>query len=77
MRLSLAQTGRWVDGLGRVAGRSTPDLTRDAVQDLLADMDSPFGRLSHVVPAARFSETPAFWSRPAVPLGTHPAAWPA
>ena len=36
-----------------------------------------FGRLRHVVPAARLSETSAFWSRPTVPLGTHPAAWPA
>jgi crotonobetainyl-CoA:carnitine CoA-transferase CaiB-like acyl-CoA transferase len=77
VRVSLAQTGRWVDGLGRVDGRRTPDLTLDAVQDLIADMDSPYGRLRHVVPAARLSETPAFWSRPTVPLGTHPAAWPA
>ena len=43
----------------------------------MTDMDSPYGRLRHVVPAARLSETPAFWSRPTVPLGTHPAAWPA
>jgi len=77
VRVSLAQTGRWVDGLGRVDGRRTPDLTLEAVQDLMADMDTPYGRLRHVVPAARLSETPAFWSRPAVPLGTHPAAWPA
>ena len=77
VRVSLAQTGKWIDALGRVDGRRTPDLTLDAVQDLIADMDTPFGRLRHVVPAARLSETPAFWSRPAVPLGTHPAAWPA
>jgi hypothetical protein len=77
VRVSLAQTGRWVDALGRADGRSTPDLPLDAVQDLLADMDSPFGRLRHVVPAARFSETPARWARPTVPPGTHPAAWPA
>jgi crotonobetainyl-CoA:carnitine CoA-transferase CaiB-like acyl-CoA transferase len=77
VRVSLAQTGKWVDALGRVDGRRTPDLTLDAVQDLIADMDTPYGRLRHVVPAARLSETPAFWSRPAVPLGTHPAAWPA
>jgi hypothetical protein len=77
VRVSLAQTGRWVDALGRVAGRGTPDLPLDAVQDLIADMDSPFGRLRHVVPAARFSETPARWARPTVPPGTHPAAWPA
>ena len=77
VRVSLAQTGRWVDGLDRVDGRATPDLPLEAVQDLIADMDTPFGRLRHVVPAARFSETPARWSRPTVPPGTHPAAWPA
>jgi crotonobetainyl-CoA:carnitine CoA-transferase CaiB-like acyl-CoA transferase len=77
VRVSLAQTGRWVDALGRVDGRRTQDLSLEAVQDLIADMDTPFGRLRHVQPAARLSETPAFWSRPTVPLGTHPAAWPA
>ncbi|MGH9369138.1 MAG: CoA transferase [Thermoanaerobaculia bacterium] len=77
VRVSLAQTGRWVDALGRVNGRRTPELTLGDVDDLLTDSDTRFGRLRHVVPAARLSETPAFWSRPAVPLGTHAAVWPA
>jgi crotonobetainyl-CoA:carnitine CoA-transferase CaiB-like acyl-CoA transferase len=77
VRVSLAQTGRWVDALGRVDGRGIPDLTLDSVEDLLADVDTTFGRLRHVLPAARLSETPAFWSRPPVPLGTHSPAWPA
>ena len=77
VRVSLAQTGRWVDALGRVEGRRTAELTLEAIEDLLAESDTPFGRLRHVVPAPRLSETPAFWSRPAVPLGTHEAAWPA
>jgi len=77
VRVSLAQTGRWVDGLGRVDGRDTPDLTLEDVQDLVTDMDSLYGRLRHVLSAARLEETPAFWSRPTVPLGTHPPAWPA
>jgi hypothetical protein len=77
VRVSLAQTGRWVDALGRVSGRATADLALESVQDLVADADSPYGRLRHVVPAARFNETPAFWSRPTVPLGTHQPAWPA
>jgi crotonobetainyl-CoA:carnitine CoA-transferase CaiB-like acyl-CoA transferase len=77
VRVSLAQTGRWVDALGRVNGRATRDLPLEEVQDLIADMDSPFGPLRHVVPPARLSETPAYWSRPPVPLGTHPPAWPA
>jgi crotonobetainyl-CoA:carnitine CoA-transferase CaiB-like acyl-CoA transferase len=76
VRVSLAQTGRWVDALGRVDGRGMSELTPDDVGDLLADMDTPFGRLRHVVPAARLSETPPFWSRPAVPLGTHEPIWP-
>jgi len=77
VRVSLAQTGRWVDALGRVEGRGTHELTLEGVQDLIAAMETPFGPLRHVVPAARMSETPAYWSRPAVPLGTHPPAWPA
>ena len=77
VRVSLAQTGRWVDGLGRADGRKTPDLGLEDVQDLIAEMDSPFGSLRHVRPAAQLSETPAFWSRPPVPLGTHEPAWPA
>ncbi|HYB40191.1 MAG TPA: CoA transferase [Candidatus Methylomirabilis sp.] len=76
VRVSLAQTGRWVDGLGRVGGRATADLSPEDIADLLADADTPFGRLRHVIPPARFSETPAFWSRPAVPLGTHEPLWP-
>jgi crotonobetainyl-CoA:carnitine CoA-transferase CaiB-like acyl-CoA transferase len=78
VRVSLAQTGRWVDGLGRhEGGRATRDLSLDDVQDLIADVASPFGPLRHVVPPTRLSETPAFWSRPPVPLGTHAAAWAA
>ena len=77
VRVSLVQTGRWVDGLGRVAGRGVADQKRDDVGDLLAEIDTPFGRVSHVVPAARLSETPASWSRPTVPPGTHAPAWPA
>jgi crotonobetainyl-CoA:carnitine CoA-transferase CaiB-like acyl-CoA transferase len=76
VRVSLAQTGRWVDGLGRVDGRAAAGLTVEQAGDMLTEVDSPFGRLRHVVPPARFSETPAYWSRPAVPLGTHEPAWP-
>jgi crotonobetainyl-CoA:carnitine CoA-transferase CaiB-like acyl-CoA transferase len=75
VRVSLVQTGRWVDELGRVSGRHVADPSRADVADLLAECPSPFGRLSHVVPAARMSETPAGWSRPPVPLGTDAPTW--
>lgn len=77
VRVSLAQTARWVDALGRVEGRHVADQTRADVADLLAECDSPFGRLSYVRPAARLGETPASWTRPAVPPGTHEPTWAA
>ena len=46
------------------------------VRDLLEEADSGFGRLTFVRHAANLSETPPRWSRPSVPLGTHPPAWP-
>jgi crotonobetainyl-CoA:carnitine CoA-transferase CaiB-like acyl-CoA transferase len=75
VRVSLAQTARWVDALGRVDGRRTPDLAPEAIADLLAECDSPFGRLRHVVPAGRLAETPPAWTRPPVPPGTDAPAW--
>jgi hypothetical protein len=39
-------------------------------------MDSHAGRIRYLKPVVRLSETPPFWSRPPVPLGTHAAAWP-
>jgi hypothetical protein len=77
VRVSLVQTGRWVDALGRVAGRHVADQTAADVGDLLAPCESPFGRLTYVTPAARLSGTPAFWARPPAPAGTHEAVWPA
>ncbi len=76
VRVSLAQTGRWVDALGRVAGRHVEDQTVEDVADLIAERDSTFGRLRHVAPAARLSETPASWASPPVSLGTHEPVWP-
>ena len=77
VRLSLAQTGRWIDGLGRIAGAEAPELKRQDVEDLTEACDTPFGRMWAVAPAEKLSETPARWARPAVPLGTHEATWPA
>src|SRR6478752_9982914 len=78
VRVSLAQTGRWLWNLGRVAdGFKQPDLKADAITPFMEDVPSGFGALSAVRHAAILSKTPAFWARPAVPLGTHKAEWPA
>jgi crotonobetainyl-CoA:carnitine CoA-transferase CaiB-like acyl-CoA transferase len=78
VRVSLAQTGRWLRQLGRVEdGSSSRETSFDDVQDLLEERDSGFGRLTAIRHAAQLSETPARWERPSMPLGAHPAAWPA
>ena len=77
VQVSLARTGRWLWNLGRVAdGFQTEDLKDEAVQPFIEEMPSGFGPLRSVVHSARLSKTPAFWARPAMPLGSHPAQWP-
>jgi crotonobetainyl-CoA:carnitine CoA-transferase CaiB-like acyl-CoA transferase len=77
VRVSLAQTGKWLRQLGRVGrGLSCHETTFDDLQDLLEEQDSGFGRLTAVRHAAQLSETPARWARPSMPLGAHLAAWP-
>jgi crotonobetainyl-CoA:carnitine CoA-transferase CaiB-like acyl-CoA transferase len=78
VRVSLAQTGRWLWNLGRIAGGlKTEDLKADALQPFLGDIPSGFGALSAVSHSARLSKTPALWVRPAMPLGSHAPEWPA
>src|SRR5882762_8506486 len=76
-RVSLARTGRWLWNLGRVAGGlDTRDFTGEMVTPFIEDAASGFGPLRSVRHAAVLSKTPACWSRPAMPLGSHPPAWP-
>ena len=78
VRVSLAQTGRWLWNLGRVAdGFKTEDLKADAVRPFVEELPSGFGPLLSVGHSALLSKTPAFWARPAMPLGSHPPEWPA
>jgi crotonobetainyl-CoA:carnitine CoA-transferase CaiB-like acyl-CoA transferase len=78
VRVSLAQTGRWLWNLGRVAdGLKTEDLRGEAVQPFIEDTASGFGPLRAIRHSAALSATPAFWARPAMPLGSHPPQWPA
>jgi crotonobetainyl-CoA:carnitine CoA-transferase CaiB-like acyl-CoA transferase len=77
VQVSLAATGRWIWNLGRVTeGFSCQLPARDDVADLLEESQSPFGLMRGVRHAAQLSMTPAGWTRPAVPLGSDPPAWP-
>ena len=41
------------------------------------ESDAPAGRLRHLGPTVRLSETPPRWGRPSVPLGYNEPVWPA
>jgi crotonobetainyl-CoA:carnitine CoA-transferase CaiB-like acyl-CoA transferase len=77
VRVSLAQTGHWLTGLGRVEdGFACPEPTGEEVKALAGEIDTQFGRVRFIEHAAQLSETPAFWERPPVKLGTHAPVWP-
>ena len=38
--------------------------------------ETPVGRLRHLAPVLRLSETPPHWARPTVPLGYNEPVWP-
>ncbi|GAB7521194.1 CoA transferase [Paraburkholderia sp. 2C] len=76
VRLSLAQTGRWLQALGQIEdGWRAPEIRFDDVKDSLEAVDSPFGRVLGTSPAEQLSETPARYGRPPVPIGTDEARW--
>jgi crotonobetainyl-CoA:carnitine CoA-transferase CaiB-like acyl-CoA transferase len=77
VRVSLAQTGRWLWNLGRVAeSLKTEDLKGETVGPFVEELPSGFGPLRSVSHSAVLAKTPAFWARPAMPLGSHPPRWP-
>ena len=79
VRVSLAQTGRWIQSLGRadpdeVALPGLP--AREDLQSWMSDSETAFGSIRHVAPVLRMSETQPYWARPTAPFGAHPPSWP-
>ncbi len=79
VRLSLERTAAWLfemaDRLGRIADPPAARASAEEVADMLMQTTSPFGQVQHARPALSLDETPGFWSRPPVPLGSDPANW--
>jgi hypothetical protein len=80
VRISLAQTGRWLVGRGEVPEAQLKDVQKEFTADELArwsiESETSVGRLKHLKPTVQLSETPPHWARPSVPLGHNEPAWP-
>jgi hypothetical protein len=76
VRVSLVQVAHWIASLGTVdASKGAAELSDDELAGLITESVGPFGRLNHLRPIVQLSETPAFYARPAEPLGSSPARW--
>jgi crotonobetainyl-CoA:carnitine CoA-transferase CaiB-like acyl-CoA transferase len=81
VRISLAQTGRWLVGRGEVPEAELkgvpPEFTADELARWTTESQAPAGTLRHLKPVVQLSETPPYWARPSVPLGHNEPVWPA
>jgi len=81
VRISLAQTGRWLVSRGQVPESALKNVPKDFTPEEIArwsiTTDTPVGALQHLAPTLRLSETAPRWARPMVPLGYHQPVWPA
>jgi len=80
VRISLAQTGRWLVGRGQVPETQLRDVpkefTAEEIERWSTTSETPVGRLRHLAPVVSMSETPPRWARPSVPLGYNEPVWP-
>lgn len=81
VRISLQQVGEWLIARGQVPDaqlNGIPEEFRpDELERWIMESQTPNGPLKHLAPVLRLSETQPYWDKPTVPLGYHPAAWPA
>ena len=81
VRTSLAQIGHWLQAQGELAAGDLDGVAAEFeatdIEKWTTSTDTPMGRLTHLAPVVQFSETPARWARPSVPLGHDDPVWPA
>jgi crotonobetainyl-CoA:carnitine CoA-transferase CaiB-like acyl-CoA transferase len=70
--LSLARTGAWLDGLGRITATATEPPYPD---DLMSAMDSPHGELTYLRPPGTVNGAIPYWDRPPPAPGADPPQW--
>jgi crotonobetainyl-CoA:carnitine CoA-transferase CaiB-like acyl-CoA transferase len=73
VEVSLARTALWLRSLGRVENGFAAPQPDFAAR--IETVDSGFGRLAAIRPAASFSSTPARYARPSARPGSDALAW--
>lgn len=80
VRVSLARTGQWITDGGLLPASAiqgvAEEFPEDEIARLCTEVDAPDGRIRHLKPIVSLSESPPYWARPPVPLGTHAPVWP-
>lgn len=80
IRISLAQTGRWLLNHGQLPNtelrRTTKEFRSEDIASWSQVTNTVIGQLQHLKPVLSLSETPPRWDRPPVPLGHHKPVWP-
>ena len=80
VRISLAQTGKWLVDRGQVPenelGDVPTDFTPEEIEGWRTTSEVTAGQLKHLGPTLQLSETQPYWARPTVPLGYHDPVWP-
>lgn len=76
VRVSLAQTGRWLQGMARCGlQENSAELSPAEIAASLEQTNSAFGLLSAVKPVERMTATAPYFALPPVAPGSHPAEW--
>ena len=76
VEVSLAQTANWLYEFGLFErDHALPNFDPAIAAPYMVSSDTGFGRLHHLGPIIRMSETEPRWEQVSVPLGYHPATW--
>jgi len=74
-RVALARTGRWLGGLGRVAGGLAIPDPGDALAAHTVELDGPVGKVRVVSPPGSLDGRSLAWPGPPPILGADPPSW--
>ena len=76
VRVSLCQSAMYLQRQRRVDYiQDGMDIDARDLNDIVKLTDSAYGKIRHLGPVLRMTETPPRWDLPSTPLGSHGAAW--